>query len=319
MKQPKHKSVRLPATKRRSPDKLALGSNGIGLRLPGKLTPTGWQLPENLSEGDWVKYGRWLNRTKATLQWLIGDWWVFGDRRYGEGEQLAERIGANYGTLCNYGTVARAYDFSLRNENLTFEHHRAAMAAPPEERLFWLKRAEQNKWSNAQLREAIARQQTQPIAFDDRQTLPSPQCIPLEVTEVEPEECIPLEPTEVEPETKHILAEPTEVETRYSIPQPPSRVPNEPKISVSVVEPPEDSDPKPPPSKVSLALRDLILTVDPEEFIDLLKTERSHERDTVVEKLRRILDGVLGPVTTAASTATPDDDGIPDFLRRSAQ
>lgn len=70
---------------------------------------------------------------------LLGDWWAFGvERRYGDGEAICDKVGLDYGTVRNCGAVANAYpQLSLRNDNLSFEHHRLAMAAPTAERQAW--------------------------------------------------------------------------------------------------------------------------------------------------------------------------------------
>ena len=63
------------------------------------------------------------------------------DYAKGGGEALCEKAGLDYGTVRNCGAVARAYaQLSLRNDNLSFEHHRQAMAAPESERHPWLER-----------------------------------------------------------------------------------------------------------------------------------------------------------------------------------
>jgi hypothetical protein len=53
-------------------------------------------------------------------------------KRSSDGPEIAEKAGVNYQTIQDYGSVARAFEISLRNENLTYYHHRAAMAAEVE-------------------------------------------------------------------------------------------------------------------------------------------------------------------------------------------
>jgi hypothetical protein len=123
------------------------------LNLPGKVTPVGWVLPKDMSENEWIAYGKKLDQVEMAIQWLRGDWWAYGlARKFGEGEKLAERVGVNYGTIRNYGSVARAFQLSLRNDNLSFDHHRLAMTAPTmPERMRWLERAAKEGWSAKQL------------------------------------------------------------------------------------------------------------------------------------------------------------------------
>lgn len=130
-----------------------------GLTLPGTLTATAWEVPAKLSEAEWCECMRFLGRAEGGTQWWLGDGWNAAIR-YGEGKAIAAKIGMDYWHLANCGSVAAAYEFSLRNENLSFEHHRLAMAAEGvKERLRWLKRAvkgdEGEPWSAATLRRQI--------------------------------------------------------------------------------------------------------------------------------------------------------------------
>ena len=64
------------------------------LQLPGIISPTGWQLPDDLSVDDWASLGRQLHRVVESVQWWLGDWWVYGEHSYGERAGLvAEGIG----------------------------------------------------------------------------------------------------------------------------------------------------------------------------------------------------------------------------------
>jgi hypothetical protein len=175
-----------------------------GIQLPGTVTRTGWKLPKDMSFDDWLTCGQVLDLAEGAVQWWRGDWWAFGSgRQWGEGEALAEKVGVNYGTLTSYGSVARAFDFSDRSEKLTFSHHLRVMAAPAEERQAWLRRAETEGWSVAELRAAlaqgkrlkVARQaeldgekdgpQSEPTPFDQGPS-PSPQTPPEPESAAEP-------------------------------------------------------------------------------------------------------------------------------------
>jgi N6-adenosine-specific RNA methylase IME4 len=128
------------------------------LRFPGYRTNNSLTLPEEMPCRDWIAVGRTLSEIEGAVAWWIGDWWAFGSaREWGEGEALAEAAGINYWTASHYGMIARAYDGKLctRVQNLSFEHHRAAMAAPSEDRQRWLEEALENEWSANQLRAAI--------------------------------------------------------------------------------------------------------------------------------------------------------------------
>jgi N6-adenosine-specific RNA methylase IME4 len=142
-----------------------------GLILPGTLSRTGWSLPKTLDENRWIACGRVLSKIEGAVQWWLGDWWAFGaERKYGDGEEIAEKIGMNYGTITTYASVAKAFEISTRVENLTFDHHRAAMSSDESGRTYWLKRAAEENWSSNQLRAAIAQgvalQRTKVVEMD---------------------------------------------------------------------------------------------------------------------------------------------------------
>jgi hypothetical protein len=131
------------------------------LSLPATVTvtATGLRLSETLSDEDWLNVGHRIVRVGYSMQWWLGDWWVEGKdrvRSWGGGREAAEKLGVSYATLCNYGAVSRAFEFSCRHENLRFTHHQAAMAAAPDQRHVWLDCAEKNAWSVHQLRSEIA-------------------------------------------------------------------------------------------------------------------------------------------------------------------
>jgi N6-adenosine-specific RNA methylase IME4 len=139
--------------------------------LPGNATTTGWLVPEDITREEWVRCGKRLKIVEGAIQWWFGDWWAFGGNRpWGDGQKIAEAIGVDYGQVRNFGSVARAFDLSERSDKLTFVHHSFAMAAPPERRVAWLKRAEENDWSANKFKSEIARAaaigRTMDVEFD---------------------------------------------------------------------------------------------------------------------------------------------------------
>jgi N6-adenosine-specific RNA methylase IME4 len=130
----------------------------IQAKLPGALLSAGWLLPKQLSRTEWLQCGEFLQQAEGAVQWWLGDWWCHGERNWGAGEEIAEEIGVDYGTIRTYGSVARAFELSARIDNLTFAHHRFVMTVEGlSARLKWLRRAEKNGWSAQKLRAQIAR------------------------------------------------------------------------------------------------------------------------------------------------------------------
>lgn len=118
-------------------------------------------MPENGAQPelplDWeglVNEGIEARKMGDQANWRLGDLASQVQTTYGNGDmpKYAARVRLAYKTLLDYERVAQAYGFSLRNENLSWWHHREV--APLPNRLEWLRRAEENNWTVEQLRDA---------------------------------------------------------------------------------------------------------------------------------------------------------------------
>jgi hypothetical protein len=96
-----------------------------------ELTTTGLVVHEGWTRELWEAAGHEIARYQKGLMWLIGDWMNAGIRQgftkatNGELAKTAQRFGIVYQTAADALSVAKAYqEFSLRNENLDFHHHR---------------------------------------------------------------------------------------------------------------------------------------------------------------------------------------------------
>lgn len=96
--------------------------------------PLGLSLPPDTTFEQWKSVGRKLSRASQALNWQKGDWWVFGEHRYGErAAAAAEGIFENtFGTLRVYGTVARAFEPLRRLNDVSFSHHQEVASLPKE-------------------------------------------------------------------------------------------------------------------------------------------------------------------------------------------
>lgn len=118
-----------------------------------ELRPTGLLVPDAVQREDWEALGLVLFRLERGVQWLIGDWLVYGVRRdWGQTEDIAQALGYSVQTLYNYAYCAGNVDFSLRRENLTFTHHMLVAAMEPEQQERWLAAADSNGWPVAEMR-----------------------------------------------------------------------------------------------------------------------------------------------------------------------
>lgn len=117
-------------------------------------------LPETTTFEQWQFIGRELSAREKVLNWWIGDWWAFGEHRYGERAKTAAEgcFGKAFQTIANAATVCRSIETSRRREALDWSHH--AEVAPlarqsPEAAQLLLDRAERESMTVAQVRAAV--------------------------------------------------------------------------------------------------------------------------------------------------------------------
>lgn len=131
----------------------------------GEVTPVSWQPPAELTFEEWTAIGNTLQQVGASLNWWIGDWLNYGERKWGEMyAQAIEVTGWNYETLRTAKWVAGNVNLSIRIDKLSWTHHRYVADLPPDEQADWLNRALTDGWRSKQLRDAIkASKQLSPI------------------------------------------------------------------------------------------------------------------------------------------------------------
>lgn len=109
-------------------------SDGAALR--GRVLRVGWELPSDLTEAEWRAGGEFLGKVERCISWWIGDWWAFGEARYGERKAMVEAEdweGPDFGACRNAAVVSRAFEMSRRRDVLSFSHHAEVAAIPAAE------------------------------------------------------------------------------------------------------------------------------------------------------------------------------------------
>ena len=90
------------------------------------------------------------------MHWWVGDWAIYGENQYGDAyAEIVEATGLNYQMVADDKYVCGRIQFSSRNENLTFKHHRVVAPLPLKQQDRWLARAEKEGWSAGELRRQI--------------------------------------------------------------------------------------------------------------------------------------------------------------------
>lgn len=120
------------------------------------LAPSGLMPTANVTDNDLKDLGEKLGQIGKTIQWWIGDWANLKSGEWGEKYQwLVDVCGLNEKTIRNYANVARKVQLSLRRDNLTFTHHTLVAKMSDAEQAKWLKLADENNLSVAELRSEI--------------------------------------------------------------------------------------------------------------------------------------------------------------------
>ena len=124
-----------------------------------QLTTTGLVAPEGMTSESWEQIGLLLFRLEGSIQWLIGDWLVYGsDLKYGDVKKLAETMGRDPGTFWEYANVCRSVKTWVRTQVLSYGHHRLVAPLTEDQQVFALNYAAENNLSIANFRKWLREQ-----------------------------------------------------------------------------------------------------------------------------------------------------------------
>lgn len=144
--------------------------------LPGKVDRTRLILPEDTTYEQWCRVGMVLRFIEEGVHWWIGDWWRYGERKYGEmvsqeaRDEVHDLTGYSYSTVVNDAWVASRFEPEERRDTLSYSHHAEVAGMPhPEDRSEWLDRAEAEGWTRNELRAEIQRARQLQAEEDERQ------------------------------------------------------------------------------------------------------------------------------------------------------
>lgn len=127
------------------------------LERNGAITETSLRLPPGLPFDQYEALASMFGQLHRTSQWLIGDLINYGEKAdYGEKYvQAAELTGLAPQTLANYSSVCNLIPRSRRRPGVNFSIHAEVASKEPEEQKKWLRLAEENGWTRAQLRNQL--------------------------------------------------------------------------------------------------------------------------------------------------------------------
>ncbi|MFJ8166154.1 LmbU family transcriptional regulator [Streptomyces sp. NPDC096136] len=120
------------------------------------LTRSGMAFAPAMPQRTWEEIGTQLRDLTSSSAWWLGDWLLFGENAYsGRYREAVERTGLDYQTLRNYAWVARRFEHGRRRDALSFAHHAEVARLARPEQDYWLRRAEEQRWSRNELRRQL--------------------------------------------------------------------------------------------------------------------------------------------------------------------
>src|SRR3990167_10086589 len=121
-----------------------------------QITKTGLKFSERLTFEQWQEVGKQIQKIHGSIQWWIGDWLNFGEKKYGEMyTQAIEETGLDYDTLAQYKRISKVFEFTPRGVNLSWSAHRELELAPEEKRVELLERANKEMMTSREIKEIV--------------------------------------------------------------------------------------------------------------------------------------------------------------------
>lgn len=122
-----------------------------------RLTAVACEIHGRPSFGEYEDVGKFIQRTRQASGFWLADWLRYGESRGDWAERLSQAqdsTGLSLKTLQNVRAVG-AIEVSRRRESVEFGHHAEVAGLAPSEQSKWLERAEDEGWSQRELRQNI--------------------------------------------------------------------------------------------------------------------------------------------------------------------
>lgn len=123
----------------------------------------GLVIHDSITVDEWKNLGLSLKQVEGCVQFWIGDWARYGEKRGFTGkytdskvyDELEEITGLQRDTIQKFKSVSDRVESGIRIPDLTFNHHREVASLPPEKQQEYLNEASENKWSVRELRNKV--------------------------------------------------------------------------------------------------------------------------------------------------------------------
>lgn len=117
------------------------------------LHPTGLTIIGKPTKDEYTEAFYKLQYIEGCIHWWYGDLCKAYEGHYGVITEISENSPFEYDTIRKDKYVAERYELTERSHDLSWTHH--LIAAPREDRLDWLKKAEEYDWPKRQLEKEI--------------------------------------------------------------------------------------------------------------------------------------------------------------------
>ena len=123
------------------------------IQLPSSkvtISRIGMRITAELTFDEWRALAGTLGDAARAVGFVVGDWLVYGQGLFGTDGFPDKRVdeasyqfalaatGLDRSTLQNYAYVSRSIPYSLRNERLSWEHHRVLAKLPEDKQSHWI-------------------------------------------------------------------------------------------------------------------------------------------------------------------------------------
>ena len=85
-----------------------------------RITRTGCAFDKSVTAEEWERVGAALDYLDGAVLWCLGDWWAYGEHKYGERAKAAAdgMAGYKFQTLMNAASICSKFITSRRREVL---------------------------------------------------------------------------------------------------------------------------------------------------------------------------------------------------------
>lgn len=124
--------------------------------LPCEITECGLEIEQGVSKETWEEIGNRLAVTIRGMQWVVGDWYLYGEQQWGHKyDDCEKRFGLSYSSVAHCVAVARRFQFWRRRQNLSFSHHRELTSLPDAQQDILLDKCEAEKIPSKAIRQHV--------------------------------------------------------------------------------------------------------------------------------------------------------------------